>query len=679
MTADTNEQEALHLAFHGRILDHLGLQMYQSPVAAIAELVSNAWDADAKSVDIHVPETLGITDPKFVIHDSGVGMTKHECQTRYLNVGYNRRGKNPEAFTDGQRPVLGRKGIGKFAGFGVARNVQVETISRSTGELTKFTLNFEDLRGEEDEYVSEKKYIVIDEHLPPDEARRAQSGTKITLTNLQLAAGINAGQFAMSMARRFLLLERVEDFKVAVNSKPISEYMGEAERLDYMFPRDYLAGEAPDGMTLSEDALWATETLSDGNSIQWQIVFQKDTIKDEELRGIAVFANGKLAQSPFVFNITGGIGNQANLEYLSGRIEAAYLDLHSTDVISTERQRINWDHPNAKPLEVWGKSRIKQLLTLVGNRKARAKTEKLQDRVSSLGHRLGKLKVHERKTVERALYSLAKVENLSQDKFESVADSMLTAWEQGKLTDLISTLADSNDLTDGAIMELFFEADIITALHVAEAIKTKLEIIQKLRERIEARDLENAIRDYISEKPWIISPHWETFKVERSLDGLLADMAQKSKIDKEPDFKGRVDLILGSGRSLLLLEFMRPGLTVDRDHLTRFGGYVDEIRSYMEANTGMQYKTLTGYIVADNLSKSNAISKELNRMSADDMYAKDWKMLLAEAESQWKEFLFALKERSPDDERLTSLVTGSSGADPLQPQTGTDAPIPPTP
>ena len=33
---------ALKLNYSGRIIDHLGIQMYQSPVAAIAELVANA-------------------------------------------------------------------------------------------------------------------------------------------------------------------------------------------------------------------------------------------------------------------------------------------------------------------------------------------------------------------------------------------------------------------------------------------------------------------------------------------------------------------------------------------------------------------------------------------------------------------------------------------------------------
>ena len=57
--AEELDEKKLFLTFHGRIIDSLGIQMYQSPVAAIAELVANAWDADAKQVKIELPTNLG--------------------------------------------------------------------------------------------------------------------------------------------------------------------------------------------------------------------------------------------------------------------------------------------------------------------------------------------------------------------------------------------------------------------------------------------------------------------------------------------------------------------------------------------------------------------------------------------------------------------------------------------
>ena len=46
----------LALTFAGNIVKHLGVQMYAGrPVPAIAELISNAWDADATEVNIRIP------------------------------------------------------------------------------------------------------------------------------------------------------------------------------------------------------------------------------------------------------------------------------------------------------------------------------------------------------------------------------------------------------------------------------------------------------------------------------------------------------------------------------------------------------------------------------------------------------------------------------------------------
>jgi len=84
--------------------------MYQSPVAAMAELVANAWDADAEHVSVVLPGSLGQV-AEIVIADDGIGMTFEECQGRYLNVGWCRRGDNADEYSvEKHRPILGRKG-----------------------------------------------------------------------------------------------------------------------------------------------------------------------------------------------------------------------------------------------------------------------------------------------------------------------------------------------------------------------------------------------------------------------------------------------------------------------------------------------------------------------------------------------------------------------------------------
>jgi HSP90 family molecular chaperone len=183
-TPSEKTEKKLKLAFHGRVIDHLGIQMYQSPTAALAEMVSNAWDADAEKIEITLPDSISPA-AVIVIHDNGKGMTFEECQNRFLNIGYDRREGEPVGVSEEKnRPVLGRKGIGKFAGFGIAEVIRVETISKKNGERTVFELNLSTLRG--DSYIEGSTDIAVIESSGPSEEMRALCGTTITLKSLAL-------------------------------------------------------------------------------------------------------------------------------------------------------------------------------------------------------------------------------------------------------------------------------------------------------------------------------------------------------------------------------------------------------------------------------------------------------------------------------------------------------------
>lgn len=121
------EKPAFTIQILGRTLEHLGVQMYKQRTTAIAELVANAWDAGSNNVSITVPESddYDRKSSKIIIEDDGNGMNTTEIQSSYLVVGRNRRteGSNEVA----GRPVMGRKGIGKLAGFGIAEQMFIST------------------------------------------------------------------------------------------------------------------------------------------------------------------------------------------------------------------------------------------------------------------------------------------------------------------------------------------------------------------------------------------------------------------------------------------------------------------------------------------------------------------------------------------------------------------------
>jgi hypothetical protein len=404
-----------------------------------------------------------------------------------------------------------------------------------------------------------------------------------------------------------------------------------------------------------DDDGWGKETIGLGQEIRWRLVFYEETIKDEELRGVSVFAHGKLAQRPFFFDLgaQGGTEAQAGQQYLSGSVDAGFLDDSTEDLISIERQRVDWEHPASAGLQSWGQGRIRQLLGLWNSRRVEEKMRLIQEKVATFSDRLERLPRHERKIVEGALKNIAQVRALTNEQFVNLGGAVLTAWEGGRLRELIDDLGTAAEMSESDLVTILAEHQVLTALHTAEAVKAKKRVVDGLRQRIHDRELENAVRDYIASDPWLISPRWETFQVERSLKSLLDETAAQEM--SEDMLRGRVDLVLSSGDHLLVLEFMRPGLRIDRDHLTRFQFYVRALREAIESNTAGPFKRITGFIVADDIQRDPVIQRTIREMEREDMLAQDWARLLDGASAQWHEFFDILVERVPTDDRLQSL------------------------
>ena len=63
----------------------------------------------------------------------------------------------------------------------------------------------------------------------------------------------------------------------------------------------------------------------------------------------------------------------------------------------------------------------------------------------------------------------------------------------------------------------------------------------------------------------------------------------------------------------------------------------------------LDFRRITGRIVADDLVKSPGNMKAIERLADNDMYAIEWELLLANAEHEYREYFEIMRERSPDD------------------------------
>lgn len=118
-----------------RILELLGPNLYTNIYYVLAELIANAYDADAKNVYI-------ISNKDDIrVEDDGHGMSYESGDIeRYLNVAAVSRLKESESLTRlGTRRKMGRKGVGKLAALSVSRDVDILTVAK--GEKSGFVLS----------------------------------------------------------------------------------------------------------------------------------------------------------------------------------------------------------------------------------------------------------------------------------------------------------------------------------------------------------------------------------------------------------------------------------------------------------------------------------------------------------------------------------------------------------
>lgn len=118
-----------------RILELLGPNLYTNIYYVLAELIANAYDADAHNVYI-----MSNKDD-IRVEDDGHGMSYDAGDIqRYLQVAAVSRHTEEDSLTkSGARRKMGRKGVGKLAALSVSENVDIMTVA--DGERSGFVLS----------------------------------------------------------------------------------------------------------------------------------------------------------------------------------------------------------------------------------------------------------------------------------------------------------------------------------------------------------------------------------------------------------------------------------------------------------------------------------------------------------------------------------------------------------
>ena len=493
-------QETLKLKFVGALVEQLGAQLYPSATATVAELISNAWDADAHNVWVKIPFGQSwTTDGEIEVLDDGHGMTRAQAQSQYLIVGRKRRLQDGGQ-TQGGRPVHGRKGIGKLAAFGTAEILDCYSVRDD--EEVSFQLDYQEIRKSAPGADCEVKETADQGPLSAPDGSILSSGTRIRLSRLRLKRAISEDQFMRSMSRRFAIDQT--DMRVFINGNQLERFDME---LEFRFPKDGIPGGysvvvGPDG--------WGTEKLPDGKEVRWWIGFTPKPLDAEYLRGISIIGRRKLLQRPFMFERTQGVRGQLGQEYVVGEVVADWLDIGTDiedDLIQTNRDQLQLEDDRVQELLQWGRRRLNWALSQRQNiRQKRA--EKSIDVPDIL-----ELMKEFTATEQRHLGDIArKVSQIGDPEPSEVHDFMVEVVD-GFKDKAVRELMERVQFEDEGFQTNFWglvrEFSLIDARKNYSIIQARLGTIDRLGAAIKAGATEvPEIHYVIKEFPWILDPRW---------------------------------------------------------------------------------------------------------------------------------------------------------------------------
>ena len=672
-------------------LDKLGVKLYDKVSAVIAELVANSYDADATKVVVSAPmgkllatkqeDELSDLGFEIRIEDNGVGMTPKQMQSFFLVVGAERR-KNPDQGSESkifQRKVMGRKGVGKLAPFGICNTIEVissggrEIKRKENGNENKGCITSHIILNHEDavsDAIEGPYYPKIGSLDGKSSDRR---GTTIILRDFNHRRVPKIDTLSRQIAQRFgiksqdweIILkdnnpetgaeqncQTVGDFDISLMDNTKISFNPDAD------PDFRVIG--PNGESIN-DLKPGFEHDDEFYEVKGWVAYAKNPYKDDLMAGIRIYCRGKIASQTSTFNKSAGFTGEHNVRsYMVGELHADWLD-EKQDLIQTDRRDIMWSEELCAAFEQWG-----QKIVL----------------------RVGKLSRDPlRKTAKELFFETGHVEERVQEKYPSENDQMIQrqaldiaemfgktiSLEEAEDEEVVNNLVDfsimiaptvtlddamrkaskENQTTLSAVISLLRTARIAELSSFGKVAEQRIKVIERL-EKLKNDDstTEPQLQQLIEDAPWLIDPQWAPITANQKLSTLRKEfenyyektsgerisLSDFDNTEKRPDF-----VLLNYSNRAQIVEIKRPGHALTNEEMGRIINYAHYMENFLQDPANTLFKEIAEdfhiTLICDDIKLTTPTAKQAY---------KGYVSLNKLTRINWSSFLFRVKQAHND-------------------------------
>lgn len=644
--------DTMAMTVQSGMLRTLGINLYTSLGKVLVEFVANAYDSDATKVEISIPteridaerarqrdlakaalaapasdgagdaaaqgDGAGSAlharfdvlmqilpeDVQVVVKDDGHGMTWQEVRDKFLPVNRQRRkdehGRETRLTTEAGRHVMGRKGVGKLAGFGAALTVEVRSKRKGDSYATVIRLTDETLNHSTNISDIEIPVTYVDP-APEDE-----TGTTITLSRLKSdALRESRATIEKAIARSFHAI-RPADFAILINDAPLAVAPADYE---FVYPPSLTAQEVKDG-ALADDTIDVPDLGA--IPIRWYAGFlpRSQHLKSTE-RGARIYCNNRLAAGPSLFDLGTGMHSFHSTDYMECVVEADELDRDSIDLINTARTQFKEGNEIVDAL----RAKLTQLMTSAVAAHGRFRDKQAKDDLEQdpkariIMQTVSTLPAKSRKAATKLLTTMAAQWGVGTEQFEEIAPTIVHSINA---TDVLIRLVShgTSPETIGTILGQLRELSDIEKRDTLKLYRGRRGAIEKLETLYESgradwnkRAFEKKLHDLFKECPWLIRPEFSNYIAsDQSLTTTVSLIAREISVDEfapepppvvdgEEEDTRRPDLafvmtdpMIDGPHTVKIVELKSPSLALKIDHYRQLEDYLAVVKRWCQAN-----------------------------------------------------------------------------------------------
>ena len=512
------------------VLNHLGLSLYSNVPAVLAEVIANAWDADATEARVE----FDYTNKTITVSDNGHGMNLNDINSKYLYVGYQKRGNNTDFRTPAGRKPMGRKGIGKLSLFAIANQIFVYSKGSST-EGESFLMDAQKVK---DSMLSESPNSQRTYQPEPVDfdADISSHGTIIKIKKLKKVKLTKATATALKkrIARRFCIVNAEPNFHIIVNGSPVTfsdrDYFHKARFIFQYGDYDY----AKHCTHLDTDEQHENKKLSFTRECRFDqkgVVSERGKYRisgwiaiahhsndlddhqqdhqnqDENLNKITIVVRGKVAQEDILQEHR--IGGMIT-KYMYGEINADFLDEDDKDDIATSsRQKISEDDPRYCALKSFIGNELQHIWIATNTLKEKKGLEKALRSNPHIREWYEAIQSRKLQSIAKKIFADVDKAGIDESDKQKFYANGIIAFEALKMNHALDRLESVDASNLNTFLDCLADIDAIEAARYHEIVQGRLDIIQRLENQVSDDSIERVLQEYVFGHLWLLDPAWE--------------------------------------------------------------------------------------------------------------------------------------------------------------------------